>query len=339
MGITKSSSDKIVNKRVLSGVQPSGGLHLGNYFGAIKQHIELQSNNQCFYFIANYHAMTTIQDAKLMRELSVEVAAAYLALGLDPKRVVFYLQSDVPEVCELAWILGTVTGMGLFERAHSYKDKTAKGIKPSVGLFTYPALMAADILIVHGECVPVGEDQVQHIEMTQDMAEYFNRTYKTDILRRPEYRLSHAPKILGLDGQKMSKSYGNSLEIFAPPSVTHKKIMSIKTDSTPVEQPKNPDSCLVLYFLKLLASDPEIKQWEERYRKGPMGYGEVKGRLLELFEATFSPARKRRERLLKDTDTIDGILADGALRARSVASPLMDEVRHLCGISKKKLLT
>ncbi len=336
--MTTPAQKSISGKRVISGIQPSGVVHLGNYFGAIQHHIKLQEQNECYYFIANYHAMTTIQNGKELRALTQDVAATYLALGLDPKRATLYQQSDVPEVCELTWILSTVTGMGLFERAHSYKDKIANKLKPSLGLFTYPALMASDILILGAQYVPVGEDQIQHIEMTQDIAEYFNRIFKTDLLKRPEYTLSEAPKVLGLDGQKMSKSYGNTIELFAEPSVVKKKILSIKTDSTPVERPKNVQTCNVLSLLKLLATANEAKQWEARYLNPPLGYGEVKTRLYELFEEKFGPARERREKILKDTYYVDGVLADGALRARSIARPLMDEIRRICGISSHKNL-
>jgi len=261
--------------RVLSGVQPSGALHLGNYFGAMKQHIELQAEHDCFYFIANLHALTTIQDAERLRKLTLDVALDYLAMGLDPQRVTFFRQSDVPEVTELAWILSTVTGKGLLERAHSFKDKMAKGLPVSMGLFCYPLLMAADILIYRSHLVPVGKDQVQHIEMTQDMAGYFNQTYR-EVFVRPEARLNETPVVPGVDGQKMSKSYGNTIDLFGDPKEVRKRIMSIKTDSTPVEQPKDPEKCNVFALLRLLAEPAEVQEWERRYRAGGMGYGEAK---------------------------------------------------------------
>src|SRR5688500_6003812 len=231
-----------MTKRILSGVQPSGKLHLGNYFGAVKQHIELQAAGTCFYFIANYHAMTTLQDAARLRENTRDVALDYLALGLDPQKSTFYRQSDVPEVTELAWVLATVTNMGLLERAVSYKEKIEKGIEASVGLFTYPVLMAADILIVRADVVPVGKDQVQHLEMTQDMAGKFNRAYR-EVFPIPNWRLDKESKVLGTDGQKMSKSYGNTIDIFAEGKPLEKIVMSIKTDSTPMGQPLDPDKC------------------------------------------------------------------------------------------------
>lgn len=317
--------------RVLSGIQSSGTLHLGNYFGAIKQHIELQDEHQCFYFIANYHALTTVQDPERLRQLTAEVAIDYLALGLDPNRATLFRQSDVPEVTELAWILSTVTGKGLLERAHSFKDKQAKGLPVSMGLFCYPLLMAADILIYRSDLVPVGQDQVQHIEMTQDMAGYFNNTYRP-VFVRPEPRLNEAPVVPGIDGQKMSKSYGNVIELFAPPRVIRKKIMSIKTDSTPVSEPKDPQRCNVFALLKLLASREETAEWERRYRTGGLGYGEVKQRLFELHEEFFGSRREAREHWVKHPDEVEDILRGGAQRARAVAQEVMAEVRSACGL-------
>ena len=319
--------------RVLSGVQPSGTLHLGNYFGAIAQHIELQDRHSAFYFIANYHAMTTVQDADLLRKYTFDVAADYLALGLDPAKAAFYRQSDLPQVLELDWILSVVTGMGLLERAHSYKDKVAKGIRPTMGLFTYPVLMAADILIVSADLVPVGEDQVQHIEMTQDMAQSFNHAYKTDLLKRPEAKLNATRKVPGLDGEKMSKSYGNTIGIFEEPKAARKKIMGIKTDSTPVEGSKNPDTCNVMALLRLFAEPAEIAEWEAKYRAGGMGYGVVKTRLAELYEAKFGPLREKRARIAADADYVEGVLEAGARRAAAEADALMEKVRTATGIA------
>ena len=322
--------------RVLSGIQPSGKLHLGNYFGAMKQHLELQHEADGFYFIANYHAMTTVQDADLLRELTRDVALDYLAMGLDPAKATFFRQSDVPQVQELTWILATVTGRGLLERAHSYKDKIGKGIMPSMGLFNYPILMAADILIYQSNLVPVGQDQVQHIEMTQDMAGYFNNTYDCEVLVRPEARLNEAAVVPGIDGQKMSKSYDNTIELFAPPKPTRKRIMSITTDSTPVETPKDPDRCNVFALLRLMAPPEEVEQWAQRYREGGMGYGEVKKRVAELHEALFGAARERREALLKDPDYIEDVLTEGGRKARAVADTVMADVREACGLVVSK---
>jgi tryptophanyl-tRNA synthetase len=321
--------------RVLSGVQSSGKLHLGNYLGALKQHIELQEGNECFYFIANYHALTTVQDAEVMRQRTLDVALDYLALGLDPNKAALYRQTDLPEVCELQWILSCVTGKGLLERAVSYKDKIEKGLSASMGLFSYPVLQAADILIVSADQVPVGKDQVQHIEMTQDMAGYFNSTFGggEEILKRPEARLNKAFVVPGIDGQKMSKSYGNAIELFDTPKSVRKRIMSIKTDSTPVEAPKDPAACNVFAILSLMASEEEVRQWEERYRRGGMGYGEAKQRVYELFEETFGPARERRAALEKDPDYVEDVLVTGAARAYEVAAPLMERVRAACGLT------
>src|SRR6516225_8007456 len=243
-------------KRFLSGIQPSGKLHLGNYFGAIKQHIALQNEGTSLYFIADYHALTTVQDAKVLRDNTRDVALDYLALGLDPDKCIFFRQSDVPEVTELAWILATVTNMGLLERAVSYKEKVDKGIEASVGLFTYPMLMAADILIYRSHLVPVGRDQVQHIEMTQDMAGKFNRAYR-EIFPIPEYHLDKESKVPGLDGQKMSKSYGNTIGVFAEGKPLERTVMGIKTDSTPLGSPLNPEGCNVFALYSLFATADE----------------------------------------------------------------------------------
>lgn len=318
--------------RVLSGIQPSGALHLGNYFGAMKQHIELQEEgHDCFYFIANYHSMTTITDAARLRELTRDVALDYLAMGLDPQRVKFFRQTDVPEVTELAWILSCVTGRGLLERAHSYKDKVAKGLPVNMGLFCYPLLMAADILIYRSNAVPVGKDQVQHIEMTQDMAGYFNQAYR-EVFVRPEPRLNDTPVVPGVDGQKMSKSYGNAIELFGDPKVIKKRIMGIKTDSTPVEDPKNPETCNVFALLKLMAPPAEVAGWEQRYRAGGMGYGEAKKRLAELYEQRFGPRREARAAWAVRPDDVEDVLRDGARRARKVAEEVMADVRDACGL-------
>jgi len=322
--------------RVLSGIQSSGKLHLGNYLGAMKQHIEAQHEHECFFFIANYHSLTTVQDAKLLRELTLDVALDYLALGLDPKKACMFRQTDVPEVCELAWILSTVTGRGLLERAHSYKDKVEKGIAASMGLFCYPVLMAADILIYRSDLVPVGKDQVQHIEMTQDMAGYFNNTFGREVLKQPEAKLNEAMVVPGIDGQKMSKSYGNAINLFDPPEVTRKRIMSIKTDSTPVEAPKNPDTCNVFALYRLLAGPDEVKALEERYRKGGMGYGEAKKQLADVTERVLAPARERRAKLERDTDYVEDVLRTAGKRARAVARGVMADVRDACGLVASK---
>ena len=336
--------------RFLSGVQPSGKLHLGNYFGAIKQHIALQEEGECFYFIADYHALTTLgeavradaeaaKDAKrkprgpaeILRENVRDVALDYLALGLDPKKATFYRQSDVPEVAELAWILSTVTGMGLLERAHSYKDKIAKGISPSVGLFTYPILMAADILIVRSHMVPVGQDQVQHLEMTRDMAGYFNQTFGVELFPLPAERLDVGAKVPGTDGQKMSKSYGNVIDIFAEGKALKKQVMGIVTDSTTPEAPKDPETRTPYVLYKLLATADEANELAARYRAGGMGDGEAKQMLLAKIDAFFGPFRDKRKKLVADPGYVEDVLRDGAKRARAEAVKTMELVREATG--------
>jgi tryptophanyl-tRNA synthetase len=333
-------------RRFLSGVQPSGKLHLGNYFGAIRQHIALQDEGPCFYFIADYHALTTVQEAArrraeglkgrvdyaaTLRENSFDVALDYLALGLDPDKAVFFRQSDVPEVTELAWILSTVTNMGLLERAVSYKEKVDKGIDASVGLFFYPILMAADILIYRSNVVPVGRDQVQHLEMTQDIAGKFNRAYG-DIFPIPEYRLDRESKVPGIDGQKMSKSYNNTIEIFAEGKPLQKTVMSIVTDSTPVEAPKDPERCTVFALYSLFAGDEEKAALAARYRAGGMGYGEAKKMLLEKINSYFGPFRERRKQLAAHPEQVEEVLRRGAQRARAEAQKTMALVRQAVGM-------
>jgi len=318
-------------KRILSGVQPTGKLHLGNYFGAIKQHIDLQNEAECFYFIADYHALTTIHDPQVLRQNVRDVALDYLTLGLDPNKAAFFRQSDVPEVTELAWILATVTNMGLLERAVSYKEKVDKGIEASVGLFNYPVLMAADILIYRSHFVPVGKDQVQHIEMTQDMAGRFNRAYG-EVFPIPTYRLDKESKILGIDGQKMSKSYGNTIEIFAEGKALKKPVMSIVTDSKTVAEPKEPERCTVFALYSLFATEEEKAALAARYRAGGMGYAEAKGLLLEKINAYFATARERRKQLGRDPAYVEEVLRKGAQRARAEAQQTMALVREAVGL-------
>jgi tryptophanyl-tRNA synthetase len=319
-------------KRILSGIQPSGKLHLGNYFGAIRQHIALQDEGDCFYFIADYHALTTLQNPQVLRENVRDVALDYLALGLDPQKAAFFRQSDVPEVTELAWFFATVTGMGLLERAHSYKDKVARGITPSAGLFTYPILMAADILIYRSNLVPVGQDQVQHLEMTRDMAGYFNQTFQTDLFPLPEARLDAVPVVPGIDGKKMSKSYGNTIDLFAEGNALWKTIRGIVTDSTPVEAPKDPTNCNVFQLYSLFANPVEQEDLAAKYRAGGMGYGTVKKMLLEKMEAYFAPARAKRKELAGNMDYVEKVLRAGAVRARSEAEATMKLARQVVGL-------
>lgn len=321
--------------RVLSGIQPSGKLHLGNYFGAIKRHISLQTEHECFYFIANFHALTTVREPQHLRDLTEGVALDYLALGLEPQRAVLFRQSDVPEVTELAWILSTVTPKALLERAHSYKDKIAKNLHPTMGLFCYPILMAADILIYRPQLVPVGKDQLQHVEMTQDMAEHFNHTFKSKVLSRPEAQLGDVAVVPGLDGQKMSKSYNNHIELFADWETIRKRIMAIKTDSSPVGTPKDPNGCNAFSILRLLATEAERDEWEQRYRTGSVSYRSIKERICELFLVVFGDARARRSELLCRTAEVDAVLAAGAERARHEAATTMSFVREACGLVTK----
>jgi tryptophanyl-tRNA synthetase len=322
--------------RILSGVQPSGKLHLGNYFGAVKQHIALQSEGLCFYFIADYHAMTTIQDPQMLRDNTRDVALDYLALGLDPDKCIFFRQSDVPEVTELTWILSTVTNVGLLERAVSYKEKIDKGIEASVGLFTYPVLMAADILIYRSNVVPVGKDQVQHIEMTQDMAGKFNRAYG-EIFPIPTFRLDKESKVLGSDGQKMSKSYGNTIEIFAEGKPLQKTVMSIVTDSKTLEEPKDPEQSNVFALYSLFANETEKAAMAARFRAGGMGYGEAKKALLEKIDTYFAPARQRRKELARNPNEVEDVLRKGAQRARAEAQLTMSQVREAVGMKAKSV--
>ena len=330
--------------RVLSGIQPNGALHLGNYFGAIRQHIALQDTypGQALYFIADYHALTTIHDAEVLRGHVFDVALTYLALGLDPSRTLLFRQSDILEVPELTWLLTTVTGMGLLERAHAYKDKIANGITPSVGLFLYPVLMAADILAYDATLVPVGKDQVQHIEMAQDMVTHFNETYAhgAPVLVRPE-PIVH-PKVAvvpGLDGRKMSKSYTNTLPIFETGKKLRKLVGQVVTDSTPLGQPLPFDTCNIVGLLRLLSDDAEMAQLETWYRSGardgaPFGYGHAKLLLADKIDAHFAVARARRERLLtpEGRAEIDAFLARSGEAARKLAAQTLDRCRRACGL-------
>ncbi len=318
--------------RVLSGIQPSGRLHIGNYFGAMRQHLALQHENEGFYFIAEYHALTSNPKPDDLHKRIFDVAADYIALGLDPQKAVFWRQSDVPEVIELEWILSCLTPMGLMERCVSYKDKIAQGISPNHGLFSYPLLQAADILAFNSELVPVGADQKQHIEVTRDIAKKFNSTYG-DTLVIPKEHIVHSVAVVpGLDGRKMSKSYNNTVEIFESEKSMRKKFMRIQTDSTPVDEPKNPDTCNVFALLKLVADENELEQWRQRYLAGGMGYGDVKKRLAELMLEYFAPYRQRREELENDHAYLRKVLDDGAERARKIARETLDRVREAVGL-------
>src|SRR5438876_1448719 len=318
--------------RILSGIQPSGVLHIGNYFGMMRPAIALQAEGEAFYFIADYHALTSVRDRKVLRENSRHIALDFLACGLDPEGAAVFRQSDVPQVTELAWILSTVAPMGLLERSHSYKDKLARGMLPSVGLFNYPVLMAADILIYDSDVVPVGKDQKQHIEITRDLAVKMNETFG-EIFRLPEPRIQAATEVVpGIDGQKMSKSYGNNIDIFGEEKETRKRVMSIVTDSTPVEAPKDPSKSTIFQLYSLVASKNEIVEMRERFEKGGTGYGDFKKQLFEKLWEYFAPMRKRRAEILADKSYIDNVLARGARRADEIANQVMQRARNAVGL-------
>ena len=325
--------------RILSGIQPSGALHLGNYFGMMQPAIELQQQGEAFYFIADYHSMTSLFDAAQRRKNTLDVALDFLACGLDPKKSVFFRQSDVPEVCELAWLLTTLTPMGLLERATSYKDKIAKGLSPNHGLFAYPVLMAADILLYDSNVVPVGKDQKQHVEMTRDIAIKFNETYgQTFVLPEPQIRETVAV-VPGIDGQKMSKSYGNTIEIFGEEKPTRKKIMGIVMDSrTPAEPKPDADKNLAIQLIRLVDTKTTADALEERLRAGGMGpnpglgYGDLKKQLFESYWNHFAEARKKRAELAANLDYVNSVLADGANRARTLARQVLKRARRNCGL-------
>src|SRR6476660_6112131 len=310
--------------RILSGIQPSGALHLGNYFGMMRPSIELQEQGEAYYFIANYHSMTSLLDPDERRKNTRDVALDFLACGLDPNKSVFFKQSDVPEVTELAWMLTTLTPMGLLERGTSYKDKIARGIAPNHGIFAYPVLMAADILIYDSNVVPVGRDQKQHVEMTRDIAVKFNETYgQTFVIPEPQIR-DEVAVVPGTDGQKMSKSYGNTIEIFGEEKATRKKIMGIVMDSrTPAEPKPDADKNIAIQLLKLVAPREVALDFENRLKAGGLGYGDLKKALFEHYWNYFAPMRQRRAELAANLDYLQKVLRDGAERARTQASPLV----------------
>jgi tryptophanyl-tRNA synthetase len=319
--------------RILSGIQPSGRLHLGNYFGMMQPAIALQDEGEAFYFIADYHSLTSVTNPQELRANVREVAIDFLACGLDPAKAVFFRQSDVPEVTELSWILSCVCPMGLLERCHSYKDKTARGLEATHGLFAYPVLMAADILIYDSEVVPVGKDQKQHVEVTRDLALKMNHVYGEGLLRVPQSRIQEAAATVpGLDGAKMSKSYHNTIPLFEKEKALSKLIMSIKTDSTPVEDPKNPEGSIIVDLFKLVASRAEVEVMEEAYRKGGTGYGEFKKRLFSAIWEHFAPMRARRAELESDPGEVEAILRAGAERARTEAAKVLSRVRQAVGL-------
>jgi tryptophanyl-tRNA synthetase len=324
--------------RILSGIQPSGVLHIGNYFGMMKPAIALQAEGEALYFIADYHALTSVRDPEALRENCRRVALDFLACGLDPERATLFRHSDVPQVTELAWILSTVAPMGLLERAHSYKDKLARGLSPTLGLFSYPVLMAADILIYDSDVVPVGKDQKQHIEMTRDLAVKMNETFGQSepegrIFKLPEPRIQPATETVpGIDGQKMSKSYGNNIDIFGDEKEMRRRVMSIVTDSTSVDAPKDPEQSTIFKLYSLVASKNEILVMRERFLKGGTGYGDFKKELFEKIWEYFAPMRKRREEILTDKSFIDNVLVQGAKSANEIADQVMKRVRGAVGL-------
>jgi tryptophanyl-tRNA synthetase len=324
--------------RILSGIQPSGALHVGNYFGMMEPAVALQAEGEALYFIADYHALTSLHDPEALRENSRRVALDFLACGLDPNHATLFRHSDVPQVTELAWILSTVAPMGLLERAHSYKDKLARGLPATVGLFSYPVLMAADILIYDSDVVPVGKDQKQHIEITRDLAVKMNEIFgKSEpdgqVFKLPEARIKAATETVpGIDGQKMSKSYGNNIDIFGDEKEMRKRVMSIVTDSTPVEAPKDPTNSTILKLYSLVASKDEIATMRQQFEKGGTGYGDFKKQLFEKLWEYFAPMRRRREEILADKSYIESVLSKGASRANEIADGVMKRVREAVGL-------
>ncbi len=318
--------------RILSGIQPSGKLHIGNYLGMIKSMVEYQEKDELFCFIANMHGLTTLFDGSQMRENINEALIGLLALGIDTEKSILWVQSDIAEVAELTWYLGTVTPMGLLQRCHSYKDKVARNIPASSGLFTYPVLMAADILLYSSNIIPVGQDQKQHVEVTRDIAIKFNAVYG-DILTIPEAEIQEEIAVIpGTDGQKMSKSYNNTIEIFAPEKELRRKIMSIVTDSASVEEPKDPDANNVFLLYKLFASLEDTDAMAEKFRRGGYGYGEAKKELFNLLMDYFGPYRKKREEIVADPSYVEEVRKKGAEKARNIASELIGKVRKAIGM-------
>ena len=318
--------------RVLSGIQPTGRFHWGNYFGAIRQYIDLQHGNEAYYFIANLHALTTLRDREALKQLTLDAALDLLALGLDPQKATLFVQSDVPEVSELCWLLLSGTPMGLLERCVAYKDKKAKGLAADAGLFSYPVLMAADILIYDANVVPVGADQVQHIEVCRDIAASFNHLYGETFVMPQAKVLEHAAKVPGTDGEKMSKSYNNTLELFEDAKAQRKKIMRITTDSRPMEEPKEPEGDHLYQLYSLLAGDAERGEMAALYRRGGFGYGEVKKALADQAEKFFAEPRARRAELAAHPQRVHEILADGASRARKKAAEVLLRAQRACGV-------
>jgi tryptophanyl-tRNA synthetase len=321
--------------RVLSGIQPTGRFHWGNYFGAIRQYIALQDEEEAYYFIANLHALTTVRDPQRLRQATLDAALDLLALGLDPQRAILFVQSDVPEVSELCWILMTGAAMGLLERCHAYKEKVAKGLSTDAGLFTYPVLMAADILAYDADVVPVGEDQEQHIEVCRDLARSFNHHFG-EVFTLPKAKLlDTSAKVPGTDGEKMSKSYNNTIELFEEPKSARKKIMRITTDSRPMEQPKDPETDHLFQLYRLFVDDQKCEAMAATYRAGGFGYGMVKKELAEESQNFFAAAHQRRQELAADLDSVKEVLADGAQKARRKAREVLQRAQRASGLSRR----
>lgn len=319
--------------RVLSGIQPSGKLHIGNYFGMMKKMIEHQENSQLLCFIANYHALTSIGDRQALQENTLEAAMNFLALGLDPKKSIFWVQSDVPEVVELTWLLSNVTPVGLMERSHSYKDKIAKGLEANMGLFNYPILMAADILLFQSNIVPVGKDQKQHLEIARDIAMKFNYAYG-EVFTLPEPQIDENVAVIpGVDGQKMSKSYHNTIEIFTDKDTLKSRVMAIVTDSQPVEAAKEPDKCNLYNIYKLFLSPEQNQQLRDRYLAGGLKYGVTKKELIEVIWEYYAPYRETYQNLNQDPAQVHRILAQGASQARAIAQDTLQKARQLTGLN------
>ena len=318
--------------KILSGIQPSGQLHIGNYFGMMQPMIRNMEKSELYAFIVNLHALTSVHDQEKLAMGTLEAAADFIALGLDPERCIFWVQGDVPEVTELTWILSTITSMGLLERCHSYKDKVAKGLAPSHGLFSYPVLMAADILLYQAEIVPVGKDQKQHLEVARDIGIRFNHVFgETFVIPEPAIEESVAT-VPGIDGQKMSKSYGNTIPIFLEGKQLKKGVMAIQTDSTPVDEPKDPDACNLYNIFKLFAPVDRLAEVRKLYVEGGAAYGYIKQELVDLIEDYFKDAREKRAELLQDKESLKKILAQGAQKAREKAAPTLDLVRKRVGL-------
>ena len=321
--------------RILSGIQPSGTLHIGNYFGAMKPAIELQEKGETFLFIADYHSLTTQPDAKDLKERVINVALDFLACGINPEKTVFFRQSDIHEVTELMWIISCSTSTGLLERCHSFKDKVANGFTPNSGLFSYPVLMAADILMYHADVVPVGKDQKQHLEVTRDIAKSFNFRYKKDVFKMPKEIIQENVAVIpGTDGRKMSKSYNNTIEIFGGKKAIRKKVMKIETDSKGIEEAKDPDNCSIMALYKFFSTAEEQATLADKYRSENIGfgYGHAKQELFEKMWEYFAPMREKREELANNLDYVEEVLLKGAERAREEAVKTMDIVRKTVGL-------